>query len=133
MNCNDPNGPAPCEGVNGTVTLNLTDYVDVSAATGTIVYSIVSYDTDFFQTLTIDGGTGVITIGLQGTGVDDAPAPYSTGEIVYRVNDTGSILSAVETITVCARNLCESACAEGTECNPCTGNCDPIVPDVELN
>lgn len=115
----------PC-GIAGT--LDLTAAHDTTACTGTITYSVLSFDSDVITGVAIDASGE-----LSWTTTADAPINTYT-DVVYLIECSNSILSAQGIASICIQSLCPTApCAEGTECNPCDGNCDPIVPDVEIS
>lgn len=127
--CNDSVGPC---GAAGQVDLGALN--DVTACDNgspcSVTYSIISYDTVSFDSVTINATTGVLDFTTSNNAV-----PNSFGEVRYQVLcDCDPLLSGQGNLRICIKNLCFGVnCAEGEECNPCDGTCDPIVPDVEIS
>lgn len=124
------NGPAPCGGEDGTLVVDLTDYNDdVSACDcGSVVYSIVSYDTTEFSSVTITQA-GVLTVVTSSTFTE-----WKDGMITYKVDCPCNILSGTGKIYICKENLCSGVtCAEGEICNQCDGTCVEGESDIELD
>ena len=109
-----------------------TGQVDVSEDSvtticGGVTWAIVSYDSSFFDSVTISAA-GVVEFTISATAT-----PASYGEIVYRVDCTDKTYGALGTVQVCARNLClQVTCPSGQVCDPLTGLCEDEIPDVIL-
>lgn len=119
-------GPVPCGDTDpdGVITVDLAQYNDVSACgSGGHTYSLISYDAVGLQNVTLSAG-GVLT--AQTMDIYEDHVEY---KITYRVScsDPDSILSAIGIVYVCMKNPCD-ICPDGEQCDPCTGDCVPIVP-----
>jgi|WetSurMetagenome_2_1015567.scaffolds.fasta_scaffold89354_2 hypothetical protein len=123
------NGPAPCGGDEGTLVedLSLLNDVDACDCGEDAVYSIVSYDTDAFESVTITSG-GVLT-----AITTDNFVSKKEYLIVYKVDCPCSILSATGNIYVCMENLCAGkTCDDGEYCDQCDGLCKESESDLGL-
>ena len=121
-------GPAPCGGSEGTLVEDLALLNEVTACDcGTAIYSIDSYDTDAFSSVTITSG-GVLTAVTTSNFINKKE--YL---IVYKVDCPCSILSGTGNIYVCMKNLCVgSDCASGEYCDQCDGLCKDSSSDLGL-
>lgn len=122
IGCNK--GPSPC---GGQMTIDLTEYNDVSASNCPVVYILKSYDTKAFSEVTLtDDGTLHIT----------TSATFKKSQefkITYKVSSPCSILSDEATVYVCMRDLCVDVyCVDG-KCDQCDGGCEPYVPEININ
>ena len=114
----------PC-GVTGQV--DVSGFLTTTACTGTISYTLLSYDTTALENVSISGA------GVVQWDTTNAAEINTFARITYLIECSNSILSDQGVVDVCIQSLCPTApCASGTECNPCTGNCDPIVPDITI-
>lgn len=125
MTCDE--SPAPC---GGSINVDLSEINNVDVCTDCVPeYSIVSVDAGG-----IDAGAtsitpdGVLTIT---TGSD-----YETRKlygVTYRVKCACQNLSSTNTVYVCLKSPCEPvSCEEGFECNPCSGACEAVEVDLEV-
>lgn len=122
IGCDD--GPDPC---GDTGSIDLSTYNDLSACDGcTPVYSLVSYDEDGFASATVS------SVGLLEFTTSDNYVRHEEYSIIYKVDCPCDILSATGAVYICMKNPCDP-CDEGEECNPCTGNCDPIDPEIQVD
>lgn len=122
------NGPAPCGGSEGTLVEDLSLLNDVDACDcGTAVYSIVSYDEEGFDSVSITSG-GVLT-----AITSDSFTNKKEYLIVYKVDCPCSILSGTGNIYVCMENLCAGkTCDSGKYCDQCDGLCKESSSDLGL-
>lgn len=123
--CSD--GPAPC---GDTLVEDLATYNDVTACDcGSAVYSIESFDSEVFASVTITGA-GVMTATTHASN-------YVKGAeslIVYKVDCPCSLLSATGNIYVCKEDLCGSTtCNPGEYCDPCDGTCKAANSDLDID
>lgn len=121
-------GPAPCGGSEGTLVEDLSLLNDVEACDcGDAVYSILSYDTEAFSSVTITSD-GVLTAVT--TSNFTKKKEYL---IVYKVDCPCSILSGTGNIYVCMKDLCAgNNCASGEYCDQCDGICKDSSSDLGL-
>ena len=119
-------GPDPCGGVDGTLTVDLAQYNDVTACTGVVTYSLDSFDAVGLQNVTVSAA-GVVS--AETTNVFKDHKEY---KIQYRVKCSNSILSSIGIIYVCMRNPC-GICPPNTSCNPCTGLCDAPPDEILIH
>lgn len=117
--------PAPC-GVVAVVDIGTLSTLDV--CTGTINWSILSFDEDAFTSVTISAA-GVVTLTTADTAV---------GGQEYTIIGKGACSNSIHSrqffIKLIVQDLCFNIdCVEGEEtCNPCTGDCDPIPPVINV-
>lgn len=118
-------GSTPPGGVTGT--LDLAALNTVTACSCDVTYTVLEYDTIALEGVTIDEN-GV----LEWTTTDDG-VPSSYVEVKYLVDCGCDGLSGQGIVSICIKNICPTApCEEGTECNPTTGDCDPIIPNITI-
>lgn len=104
-------GPPPC---GETVQIDLGAKNDLTACTGTPVWSVKYYDPLAFTNVSITQ-QGIITF--------DTTDYYKEGQdfiIRYEVDCPNSIFRAEGTIKVCMKHPCPDGCKD---CNPCTEAC----------
>lgn len=105
-------GPPPCGEI--PVQIDLGAINDLTACTGTPVWSIKDYDELAFTNVEITQD-GIITF--------ETTNYYKEGKdfiIRYQVDCPGSIFRAEAEIKVCMKNPCPDGCKD---CNPCTAAC----------
>lgn len=110
--CSD--GPDPCGGANGTGQIDLGALNDLTVCSGIPVWSIKSYDSNAFTSVTITpaGILDFVTANWYENGKE-----Y---EIVYEVDCPEQVHRAEGIVKICFNNPCGPICKE---CNPCNGNC----------
>lgn len=120
-------GPLPCGGDPGTQEIDLSEYNNITACSECdAIYIIKSYDTDAFVSVTITEA------GLLEYETSENYTRYEEYEIIYEIDCPCSILSASGRVRVCMKHPCGS-CDSDEVCNPCTGDCDPIDPEILIN
>lgn len=122
----------PCLQV-GMTDLSTLDH-DISGCSGSVVYILESWDDTFFANVSLTSG-GVLTWETLDVEVRDTSGEYSI--INVRLQCTSScddlVLNSVFDVNVFVADNCTGViCDEGFECEPCGGDCDPIIPDVEI-
>ena len=112
VNCDE--GPAPC---GDSMTIDLTQYNDVTASPCDVEYKLLSYDETAFAsvTLTEAGSLSVTTTNLF--------VKHAKYEIQYKVDSPCSIMSDTATVYICMEDLCKGL----ADCDPCEGEEDPEI------
>ena len=126
--CADSAGPCGGTGSKDLTTVN-TSFNGCSNGDGDcgVTYQLVSY-TSHFSSVTISED------GLVEWTLSDSAEPNNLGTIRYRVFCNCSNLSATAKIFVCVKDLCANTIVtEGFECDKCTGELEPIVPNAILS
>lgn len=108
---------------SGSLTFNLSSLVN-ETSTSAITYALISA-TSGLTSVAINSSTGVLTLSKLGSG-------YTTQKVVWSA--TNGTLTDVAELTIEIKNLCSGViCPQGFICNECTGNCDAITIDLEIN
>lgn len=117
----------PCGGM-GVLDLGVLN--DLTVCEGcTPTYTLLSYDSTVFVGMALDANTGELT---WTTGGANVAIPGNFYEVRYKVECACLNLASQGIVTICIRDLCGTQiCPDGEECDPCTGNCVPIV-DIEV-
>lgn len=117
-------GPLPC---GNTQEIDLAEYNDTTACDGCdAIYTVHSYDTAAFASVTITSA------GLLEYETTDLYERYKEYDIIYDIDCPCSILSASGRIKVCMKHPCDH-CDSDEVCNPCTGDCDPLDPEILID
>lgn len=118
-----PDGPAPC---GDTIVIDLTETNDVTASPCDVVYILKDYDKEAFASveLTSEGILTVVT--------SDKYVKQEEFCITYKVDSPCSLLSDQANVYICMKDLCKGNMCEN-ECDPCTGDCIPLDPEVSIN
>ncbi len=116
----------PCGGIGNLDVDALNDFS--STCTGNIVYSIYSYNSDYFNSVSITSG------GLLSYELSSDAEPGLFGDIVYRVRCDQENVGGYGVIQVSARDLClTSNCTPQQTCNKCNGLCVDIPIDLSVD
>lgn len=115
----------PC-GASGSV--DIATLSDLTNCTGNVVWQLVSYDETAFST------AGINSSGLLSFTTTSAAVVGQFYVFLVKAMCDNSILSAFVEVYVPIKDGCyATVCDPGESCNPCTGNCAPIVPDQILS
>lgn len=117
----DPNTSVlPCGGV-GVLDIPNVDGYDVSNCGGSIVWSVVSYNTTAFTTVSVNS-SGELTF----TTTSNAVVGSFYSIVVKALCDEAPYLSQFIEIRIPIRDACLLAvCDSGEHCDPCSGFCVP--------
>lgn len=122
----------PCLQV-GMTDLTTLDH-DISGCSGSVVYILEDWDETFFANVSVSTA-GILTWETQELEIMDTSGMYSVVQV--RLQCTSScddiVLNSVIDVNIFVTDNCANVvCSEGFECEPCGGDCDPIIPDVEI-
>ena len=116
----------PCGGIGSLNVASIQE--NISVCTGNTTYSIYSFSTDGFATVTITSG-GLLSYTLS----SDANVG-SYYEIIYRIKCDVGGYGGYGVIQVSPLDLCLTAnCTPSQTCNKCTGDCDNIPINLSVN
>lgn len=127
--CSD--NTVPCTGVfsQSLVAGNASNNggcVENGVACG-ITYQILSYSSDLSNVTLSEAGL------LEGE-VNSTAVPNTIAVIRYRRYCDCNSLAATGKVFVCIKDICVNvSCGDDTECNKCTGECDPVIPNAILS
>lgn len=126
--CTTSTGPG---GESGTLDLaavnNYSGCVDSGGSACTLTYTLLSYDATALTNVAISSS------GILSWDTTNDAVPDSFAEVEYIASCDCNLLSSRATISICIRDLCENRwCSPGEVCNPLTGLCEPVSPDVEI-
>lgn len=116
----------PCGGAG---TLNVAALNDFSTTcTGNVTYSIFSYDTDGFNSISITSG------GLLSYELSDLANVGTYYAVTYRVRCDNEGVGGYGVIQITPDDLClTSNCTPSQTCDKCTGDCVNISVDLSIN
>ena len=117
---------APCGGSDIINIGALNDFT--TTCTGNVFYSLSSFDTDAFSSVTITAG-GTLTYVFS----SDA-TPGSHYSITYRVRCDNENVGGYGVVLTSPLDLCvPSNCTPAQTCDKCTGDCENIAVDLSVN
>jgi hypothetical protein len=116
----------PCGGEHSFSLTSLNNYF--TPCTGNILYSLYSFDTDAFNSVSITSG-GLLT--YEFSSLAEPGKHYS---INYRARCDNENLGGYGVIQTSPEDLClTSNCTPSQKCNKCTGDCENIAIDLSVN
>lgn len=116
-------GPNPCA---ASFQLDLTEYVE-NSINDTETFELVKYNVNGFSSVTVSSA-GLLQATTDGIGGEEYIIEYKVSTV-----EDGVTYSVNGYVYLCLKDLCRGVtCAEGEECDNCTGSCVNIVADLEL-
>lgn len=116
----------PCGGSQIINVAALNDFSE--SCTGNVFYSLNSYDTDAFSSVTITSG-GTLTYVFS---AEASPGTYAS--ITYRARCDNESVGGYGVIQTTPKDEClTSNCTPSQTCNKCTGDCENIPVDLSVD
>lgn len=121
-------GESSVAGCGASKTFDIGTLSDLSVCETTITWSLISWDTTAFTSVSINS-SGVVSLTTT-----NAAAAGTAYQVVGKVFCNSTLFSQYFTLTIIVRNLCYGVVCSGATpyCNTCTGGCLADLPDVEL-